>query len=208
MSKKVMVVDNHALIRQGLKLIFESIDNFEVAYEAGNGEEAIEILKQELPDVILLDIIMENIDGFGVMAYINQFCPEVPVVVLTTVDTGDNIKKMLVLGAKGYLLKDASPDAIVNTVNNVLQGNTLLPNKITEIMAENDNNDQKTDFNLDKMEIAILSDISKGMRIKDIAIKIHLSERTVKNHLSSIYTKMSVSSGIEAVALAAKNNMI
>lgn len=208
MSKKVMVVDNHALIRQGLKLIFESIDNFEVSYEAGNGEEAIEILKQELPDVILLDIIMENIDGFGVMAYINQFCPEVPVVVLTTVDTGDNIKKMLVLGAKGYLLKDASPDAIVNTVNNVLQGNTLLPNKITEIMAENDNNDQKTDFNLDKMEIAILSDISKGMRIKDIAIKIHLSERTVKNHLSSIYTKMSVSSGIEAVALAAKNNMI
>ncbi|MGB2513175.1 response regulator [Leuconostoc suionicum] len=208
MSKKVMVVDNHSLIRQGLKLIFESIDNFEVAYEAENGEEAIEILKQKLPDVILLDIIMENIDGFGVMAYINQFCPEVPVVVLTTVDTGDNIKKMLALGAKGYLLKDASPDAIVNTVNNVLQGNTLLPDKITEIMAENDNNEQKTDFNLDKMEIAILSDISKGMRIKDIAIKIHLSERTVKNHLSSIYTKMSVSSGIEAVALAAKNNMI
>ena len=203
-----MVVDNHSLIRQGLKLIFESIDNFEVAYEAENGEEAIEILKQKLPDVILLDIIMENIDGFGVMAYINQFCPEVPVVVLTTVDTGDNIKKMLALGAKGYLLKDASPDAIVNTVNNVLQGNTLLPDKITEIMAENDNNEQKTDFNLDKMEIAILSDISKGMRIKDIAIKIHLSERTVKNHLSSIYTKMSVSSGIEAVALAAKNNMI
>lgn len=208
MSKKVMVVDNHSLIRQGLKLIFESIDNFEVTYEAGNGEEALAILKHELPDVILLDIIMENIDGFGVMAYINQFCPEVPVVVLTTVDTGDNIKKMLALGAKGYLLKDASPDAIVNTVNNVLQGNTLLPDKITEIMAENDDNEQKTNFNLDKMEIAILNDISKGLRIKDIAIKIHLSERTVKNHLSSIYTKMSVSSGIEAVALAAKNNII
>lgn len=203
-----MVVDNHSLIRQGLKLIFESIDNFEVAYEAGNGEEAISILKQELPDVILLDIIMKNIDGFGVMAYINQFCPEVPVVVLTTVDTGDNIKKMLALGAKGYLLKDASPDDIINTVNNVLQGNTLLPGKITEIMAENDNNEQEKDFNLNEMEITILSDISKGMRIKDIAIKIHLSERTVKNHLSAIYTKMSVSSGIEAVALAAKNNMI
>lgn len=208
MIKKVMVVDNHSLIRQGLKLIFESIDNFEVAYEAGNGEEAISILKQELPDVILLDIIMDNIDGFGVMAYINQFCPEVPVVVLTTVDTGDNIKKMLTLGAKGYLLKDASPDDIINTVNNVLQGNTLLPGKITEIMAENDNNEQEEDFNLNDMEITILSDISKGMRIKDIAIKIHLSERTVKNHLRSIYTKMSVSSGIEAVALAAKNNMI
>ncbi|AOT56347.1 response regulator transcription factor [Weissella soli] len=206
MNKKIMVVDNHFLIREGLKLIFENIAGFEVAYEASNGTEAIAQLKQALPDVILLDIIMDHIDGFGVMAYINEFCPQVPVVVLTTVDTGNDIKKMLNLGAKGYLLKDAGPEQIINTVNNALEGNTLLHSKITQIMSTEGLN--PSDFNLNDMELMLLTDISKGLRIKDIAIKVHLSERTVKNHLSTIYNKMSVSSGIEAVALAAKNNLI
>lgn len=211
MTKKIMVVDNHFIIREGLKLIFESIDDFDVIYEANDGQQAINILKNKKPDLILLDIIMENIDGFGVMTYVNQYCPEIPVVVLTTVDTGENIKKMLSLGAKGYLLKDASTEVIANTVINAIQGNTILQNKITEIISNDElyetQNNQNI-FNLNSTEVEILSAISQGSKIKAIALKLHLSERTIKNHLTVVYDKMNVSSGVEAIALAVRNHII
>lgn len=118
---------------------------------------------------------------------------------------------MLSLGAKGYLLKDASTAVISNTVINAIQGNTILQNKITEIISndelyETQNNENI--FNLNPTEVEILSAISQGSKIKDIALKLHLSERTIKNYLTVVYDKMNVSSGVEAIALAVRNHII
>lgn len=206
MSKNIMVVDNHLIIREGLKLIFESNPNFNIAFEASNGQEVIKLLKKEHPDLILLDIKMENIDGFQVMAHINQYYPEIPVVILSTFDNPENISKMLSLGAKGYLLKDASTSEIFNTIKNALTGNVVLQKNISQVMFSKPKT--ASQLRLSDKELQILEEIAKGMRSKDIAIDFNISERTVKFYLTSIYNKLGVSSRAEAISFALKNEIV
>lgn len=148
MVSKIMIVDNHVIVREGLKLIFETNRDYNIEYEAIDGQEAIALLKIKQPDLILLDIKMPNIDGFGVMNYVNDYCPEVPVVVLSTIDNSQDIKTMLKLGAKSYLLKDASTDVIFNTVSNALKGNTILQYNVTEIVRHEQRNMQNNFFSI------------------------------------------------------------
>ncbi|GMA69036.1 DNA-binding response regulator [Leuconostoc litchii] len=210
MTSKIMIVDNHFIIREGLKLIFESNEHFDITYEASDGEEAIKILEVEKPDLILLDIKMAKIDGFGVMKYLQDNQPLVPVVVLSTVDSANQIRQMLRLGAKGYLLKDASTETIFNTVRNAVQGNVILQSQISNIVFDQERATQEevTPYGLSNTEINILCYLAKGLKIREIALQQYLSERTVKNHLTSVYTKMNVSTGVEAVALGVKRNII
>lgn len=208
MTNKIMIVDNHFIIREGLKLIFDTNDHYEILYEASNGEQAIQILENARPDLVLLDIKMEKVDGFGVMSYIHDNCPEIPVVVLTTVDSAEHIQKMLKLGAKGYLLKDAKTATIFTTVDSAIRGNIILQNHVSNIVFNSEVQQQSPNFRLTEKETRILTAIAQGLKIKAIALENHVSERTIKSQLTGIYTKMNVATGVQAVALAVKNNMI
>lgn len=212
MTSKIMIVDNHFIIREGIKLIFESHSDYDIAYEAADGDEAIDIIKQSQVDLVLLDIKMPKKDGFEVMSFIHDHFPDLPVVVLSTFDNVVNIQRMLKLGAKGYLLKDASTETIFTTVDSAITGNMVLQNQISDILFSQNHAEkrpkEKQDYNLSEKELKILSRVARGVKIKLIALEMHLSERTIKSNLTDIYIKMNVSTGVQAVALAVKNNLI
>lgn len=211
-KQKIMIVDDHSIVREGLKMIFETQDTYEICGEAANGEEALTLLKQLDPDLILLDMKMPQMDG---ITFLRQFVKQeitIPVVVLTTLKDMNLIQEAMALGAKGYLLKDAKREQLFATVKEALNGSILLQSEIGQLLfsSQNPNNikGKVQDYGLTEREIMILKEVAQGDTSRKIALNMGISERTVKAHLTNIYVKMGVASRSEAVALALANHVI
>ncbi|MED3963158.1 response regulator transcription factor [Niallia taxi] len=202
----VLIVDDHLVVREGLKLILETNDKFQVIGEAENGIQALDILKVKKPDVILMDLNMPVLNGLDTITKLNELRVNIPIIILTTYNEDEWMIKGLELGAKGYLLKDTSRDNLFRSIETAVRGETLLQPEILERVLKakttNEVSLSNNTTNLTEKELFILKAAAKGYRNKDIAFDIGISERTVKAHLTNIFNKMGVNSRTEAVAVA------
>ncbi|PKG22654.1 response regulator [Niallia nealsonii] len=207
MKYNVLIVDDHTVVREGLKMILETNDLFNVAGEAGNGKEAIQFIEKSPPDVILMDLNMPIMSGLETIKELNDKKVSIPIIILTTYNEDDLMLKGLKLGAKGYLLKDTRREDLFRTIKSAVRGETLLQPEIiarlmhfTEKKLENTSNFEKA--KLTEKELLILKAAAKGFRNKDIAYDLGIAERTVKAHFTNIFNKLNVSNRVEAVAAA------
>lgn len=205
---KIIIVDDHPIVRDGLNAVLSTQKDFEVIGEAGNGEEAIKLYQNLKPDVILLDLEMPVIDGLETINKLTVTNPEVKIIVLTVFDTDDRIISAIKAGARGYLIKDEPRDKIFNAVRVVYQGGSLIdPLMISKIINKNDN-DNKNEEKLTEREMEVLKLMSEGLLNKQISGQLFISERTVKFHVSSILTKLNAGNRTEAVSIAVHKGLV
>lgn len=214
---KIIIVDDHWIVRQGLKLIFETEEDYEVVAEAENGKQAFDLIENIKADIVLLDLLMPEMSGVEFMKIYKEKGLSIPVVILTTLNEQDYIKQCIQLGAKGYLLKDSEREQLLRTVASAVRGELLLTESITRklFMEREELNvqEEKTvtealDYGISERELVVLNAIARGETSRAISIDMEISERTVKAHLTKIYTKLGVTSRTEAVAKALASGLI
>ncbi|WP_151039511.1 MULTISPECIES: response regulator transcription factor [Bacillus] len=205
MSYRIVIVDDHYVVREGLKLILETDERFEVVGEAEDGGKGIDVIKEKSPDLVLLDLNMPMMSGLDMLREMQTLQIKVPVLILTTYNEEKLMIQGLQLGAKGYLLKDASRENLFNTIEAAIRGDILLQSNVASKVFESTVHKEpqeklKTDNHwLTEKEMLVLQAVARGFRSKEIAFDMGISERTVKAHLTNIYQKLNVTSRAEAI---------
>jgi DNA-binding NarL/FixJ family response regulator len=204
---RVLVVDDHPVVRHGLIAILRYEPGIEVVGDAADGEEAVRLILERRPDVVLLDLRLPKLSGIEVMKRVRPQAPEVRFLVLTTYDTDEYIGPALAAGAQGYLLKDALPDELARGVQAVVQGRAALEPgvaaRLLERIAEGERGDE-----LSVRELEVLRLLVEGASNKAIAVRLGLSENTIKTHISRIFAKLGVQSRTEAVTVALQRGLV
>ena len=208
---KILIADDHSMVREGLKQLLELEDDIEVIAQAGNGQETIEKILEHKPDVILLDINMPVMNGLEVLTYLKENNIESNVLMLTIHNEVEYLYKAVEIGVNGYVLKDSEADVLIKAIRTIYEGETYIqPNMAAKLIKKmNGKSDQQDDAKkLTKRELEVLSLITEGLLNKEIAHKLCISEKTVKNHVSNIFKKIEVSDRTQAAVFAIKNNMV
>jgi len=210
---RVLIVDDHLIVREGLRLILETEVGFDLIGEAADGAEAIKLAAELEPDVILMDLRMPGMDGLTAIQHLRKEQPSIAVVILTTFNEDDLMRRGLGLGARGYLLKDTDRATLFNTIRAAARGETLLnPLVVSQLLntklQKKYLGDVPNDFELTDREIEVLKAVAKGGTSKEIAYQMGITERTIKAHLSNIYTKMGVESRTAAVSEAMRRGLL
>lgn len=208
---RILVVDDHPVVREGLVAIIEAQDDMTVVGEAGDGAQAIAIFKAAKPDVVLMDLAMPGTDGVQAIEGMRAFDSDARVVVLTAYDTDERILRAVEAGARGYLLKGAPRDEIFRAVRVVNLGGSLLEpavagkllNRVGDILRGGTPEEELTPREQD-----VLNLMARGFRNKEIAFDLHITERTVKFHANAIYRKLDVGGRTEAVSKALQKGMV
>lgn len=206
-----MIADDHSMIREGLKQLLELEGNFEVIAEANDGEECLQIINSLNPDVLLLDINMPKKDGLEVLQELKKKCPKMKVLVLTVHNEVEYLMKAMDIGINGYLLKDSESAKLKKAIMTVIRGETYIQPDLIPMMNSKMKimkNDHDKLESLTKRELDVLKNLSVGMYNKEIATKLDISERTVKNHVSNIFKKIGVSDRTQAAVFAIRNNLV
>ncbi len=211
MSIKVMLADDHILIREGIRQLLEFDGSIEVIEEASDGEDCIKKLKKLQPEVLLLDINMPKKNGIEVLEEIKSKNINVKVLILTVHNEVEYLLKAVDIGVDGYILKDSGSAELKKAINAVVQGESYIqPNLIPVLnnrLVTRDIDKDKID-SLTKREFEVLVKVANGMFNKEIATSLNISERTVKNHISNIFKKIGVSDRTQAAVFAIKNDII
>jgi NarL family two-component system response regulator YdfI len=207
---KILIADDHLIIRQGLRLILETEDDLHLVGEASDGAEALQLCAELRPDVVLMDLRMPGMDGITAIEKLRQCQPEIAVVILTTFNEDELMLRGIRAGAKGFLLKDTDRGTLFDTIRAAACGETLLKPEIMSrlLQAASAPAASTNPFNLTEREKEVLAAVALGERSKEIAAKLHITERTVKAHLASIYQKLGVDSRAGAIAVAAQNGLL
>ncbi|MGH0430662.1 response regulator [Bacillus hominis] len=212
MKYNVLIVDDHFVVREGLKLIIETSNSFQIIGEAANGEEALSFIEKKKPDVILMDLNMPKMSGLETIEALNKKQNHTPIIILTTYNEDELMLKGIELGAKGYLLKDTDRENLFRTLEAAIRGEILLqPNimeKIVKYKRKEVHADKGEENNLTDKELFVLKAIARGYKNKEIAFDMGIAERTVKAHLTNIYNKLGVNSRSEAVAVSIERKLI
>jgi two-component system, NarL family, response regulator len=204
MSKiRVVVADDHALVRLGLKALIEAQPDMEVVGEAADGPAAVEAYTTHKPDVLLVDLRMPTMSGRDVITNIRKTFADAKVVVLTSFDGDEDVFRAVQAGARGYLLKSTPPDEVIKAIRTVQGGGRLIAPEVAARLADRVNSPSLT-----AREVAVLELVAKGLSNKEIAAALFLAEDTVKNHLKHIYGKLEVSDRTEAVLLAVQRGIL
>ncbi|MFL7791192.1 MAG: response regulator [Anaerolineae bacterium] len=208
MSKiKVLVADDHLVVREGLVVMLQGTGEFEVVGQAFDGQEAISLAEKLHPDVILIDVQMPGIGGIEAIRQIKKRVPKAQVVVLSSFDQEEYIFQSIQAGAKGYVLKDSELEELLAVVRAAARGESLLPAHIATKLVRRVSA-AKIGHDLTKREYEVLCLMAKGMRNREIAKKLNITERTVKNHVTQVIAKLGVKSRTEAVTQALKEKLI
>lgn len=211
MSIRVMLADDHLLMREGIKQLLEFDGSIEVVGEAGNGEECIEKLNICHPDILLLDINMPLKNGIEVLEEIKAKKIDVKVLILTVHNEIEYLIKAVDIGVDGYILKDSESAELKNAINIVMNGESYIQPKLIPVLnnrlVSRDVDKDKID-SLTSRELEVLVQVANGMINKEIATTLNISERTVKNHISNIFKKIDVSDRTQAAVFAIKNDLI
>jgi two-component system NarL family response regulator len=202
-AARVLVVDDHALLRTGVANIISQEPDLQVVAEAANGLEAVQAFARHHPDVTLLDLRMPVMEGVEAVREIRQLDPDAKVIVLTTYDADEDITRALKAGAKAYILKDISADALVACIHDVLAGKTYLAPAAAAKLAEG-----VTRVQLTPRELSTLRLMADGKSNKEIATVLGISERTVKTHLGHLFEKLGVTSRTEAIKVATRRGLV
>ena len=200
---RVLIGDDHTVVREGLLLLLEGRPDLVVVGEASNGREAVDLWKEHRPDVTLLDLRMPVLDGVGAIKQIREIDPNAHIVVLTTYDGDEDIYQAIKAGAKGYLLKDATREALMDCIHKVHIGETSIPSTLAAKLA-----DRVSGEALSAREIEVLQKIAAGKANKEISAELFIGEGTVKAHVKTIFRKLDVVSRTEAVTRAARRGLI
>ena len=206
---RLLIADDHLIVREGLRLILETEPGFELVGEASDGAQAIQLAAELQPDVILMDLRMPRLDGLSAIERLRMEQPHIAIVILTTFNEDDLMRQGLQAGARGYLLKDTDRGTLFNTIRAAARGETLLqPEIIAKLLSPSQKQpetpSQETNSDLTDRELEVLEAVARGERNKEIAYRLGITERTVKAHLTSIYNKLGVDSRAAAVSEAMK----
>ena len=213
---KVLITDDHPIVRRGLGSIIDLEDDIEVIGEAENGESAVDFARENQPDVILMDLRMPGIGGVEAIKRINAELPDIQLIILTTFADDEDIYNGIAAGARGFLLKDAPPDRLIEAIRAAYRGESLLNPTVAARILDHFSNmvEQSTvqvepetkskqrgadDPKLTPRELEVLRLLGRGARNKDIAKELHIVERTVKIHVGNILGKLNVTNRTEAV---------
>jgi len=206
---RLLIADDHLIVREGLRLILETESGFDLVGEAIDGAEAIQLASELQPDVILMDLRMPRVDGLSAIEQLRKEQPQIAIVILTTFNEDELMRQGLQAGARGYLLKDTDRVTLFNTIRAAARGDTLLqPEIISKLLASSQTQPeaphQEASIELTERELQVLESVAQGDRNKEIAYHLGITERTVKAHLTSIYNKLGVDSRAAAVSEAMK----
>jgi len=210
---KIIIADDHLIIRQGLRLILETENDLELIGEASDGAEALSLCKKLKPNVVLMDLRMPNMDGLTAIEKLRADQPNIAVVILTTFNEDELMLRGLQAGARGYLLKDTDRATLFNTIRAAARGETLLkPEIMARVLSQANRSTVESKSsepsNLTDRELEVLKAVAQGERSKEIAVHLGISERTVKAHLASIYNRLGVDSRAAAIAVAAQRGLL
>lgn len=209
---KVIIADDHALIREGLKKLLELEQTIEVVALAVDGKSAIELVDKHQPDIVLLDINMPNMNGIECLKLLKKDYKESKVIMLTIHEDAEYLIETVNMGAEGYVLKDADVSQLIDAINKVVNGEIYIHPSLSGVLVREYKRKEVTyrDLNkrrLTRRELEVLKLVAQGINNKDISENLFISEKTVKNHISSIFKKLNVNDRTQAALYAIKHNV-
>lgn len=206
----VMLVDDHAIVRQGLRTYLELQPDIEVVGEAGDGHAAVALAREKLPDIILMDLVMPNSDGVEATRAITSMAPSTKVIVLTSFSEDEKVFASIKAGAQGYLMKDVLPQDLVRAIRTVHRGEAQLDPEIARKLMQEFTNPQPAapKHDLTDRELEVLTLIAHGKSNKEISEELVLSEKTVKTHVSNILQKLHLSDRTQAAVYALRQRIV
>jgi two-component system, NarL family, response regulator LiaR len=208
----VMIVDDHTIVRQGLRTLLELMEDIEVLGEASNGKQAIDLVSRFHPDVILMDLMMPEMDGITATRKICELNPEMKIIALTSFLEDDNIIPAIQAGATSYLLKDVSPAELVDAIRAAYRGEARLhPNvarKLMDQVAVQPSNPVKSSNDISEREMDVIRLVAQGMSNREIANTLVISEKTVKTHIGSLLSKLNLNDRTQLAIYALKNGLV
>ena len=205
---RVMIVDDHAMVRKGLVTFLKNAPDFELVGEARDGREAIEACERLRPDVILMDLVMPELGGVAATRTIHQRRPDVRVIALTSFQEKELVQDALQAGAIGYLLKNVSGEELVEAIRQAHAGRPTLAPEALQALVQPPSETETLAADLTRRENEVLALLVKGMSNPEIAERLVISRATVKVHVSSILSKLGVGSRAEAIALALQHKLV
>lgn len=205
---RILLADDHSITRNGLKTILSLYDDMVLVGETSNGNDAIKICKKTNPDIILMDLDMPIMDGVSATGIIKKECPGVKVIALTSFTDKKLVRNAIKAGASSYIVKNISPDELINTVRSTFLGKIILSPEATEAIVEEVKNPSVKNFNLTTQELNVLESLVKGCSNKEIAQKLFISNHTVKFHVASILNKLGATTRTEAAYIATQQNLV
>ncbi len=199
---RILIVDDHTIVRQGLAAMIENEPDMTVVGQAGNGQDAIDLYRRLQPDVTLMDLRMPHMSGVDATIAICAEFAHARIIVLTTYDGDEDIYRGLRAGAKGYLLKDAEPDALLNAIHIVYSGQQYIPSEVAAKLVQRMNNPELSDREREVIHLMV-----DGLSNHDIGMALNITESTVKFHINRILSKLGVSDRTQAVVTALKRGL-
>lgn len=205
---KVLIIDDHYMVRRGLIALLENFDDFTIVADVGDARIGVELCNQHQPDVVLMDIIMPGMDGVAATKAIRENCPDTKVVALTSFHDETQVQEALKAGAIGYLMKNVSVDELANAVRRAAQGQPTLAPEAAQALISATVRPPALGHDLTEREREVLSLMVEGLNNREIAERLVISNSTVKNHVSNILDKLRTSSRTQAVAMAVEHRII
>ncbi|KQC08291.1 MAG: LuxR family transcriptional regulator [Smithella sp. SDB] len=206
---RVITVDDHAVVRRGLKQIIEEESDMQVVNEAGNGRDAISIIRRTACDVVILDISLPGMSGIEVLHYIRHEHPDLPVLIMSMHEEKQYAFRVLKAGASGYLMKDSIPEELINAIRRIIAGGRYISNSFSETMLlEQESSGKSLHEKLSDREFQIMCMIARGKALKDIGEVLCISGKTVSTYRTRILEKMKMKTNAEIVSYALKHELI
>lgn len=205
---KVMVVDDHNMVRKGLSTLLQEFDDLDVVGEAADGEIALNACTHNCPDVVLMDMIMPRMDGVTATERIRAVCPNTQIIALTSFGDENNVQAALKAGAIGYLMKNISGDELANAIRRAHEGQSTLSPEAAQVLIKATTRPPSPGHDLTERELEVLALMIEGLNNREIGEHLIISSSTVKNHVSSILSKLGTISRTQAVALAVEHKII
>lgn len=206
---RVIIVDDHQVVRQGLEMFLRAFDDLELVGQAGGGRDAIRLCDELAPDVVLMDMVMPELNGIATMQQIMAQHSDIRVIALTSFsDDSDMVRQALQAGAAGYLFKDVGIDDLADAIRSVYAGKPVLTPEAARMLIEASTQPTPKSFQLTERELEVLALMVEGMSNRQIAHNLSISYSTVRFHVSSVLSKLNVESRTEAVTVALRNNLV
>ncbi len=205
---RVMLVDDHTVVRSGLATFLRAYKDLELVGEARNGLEAIQLFHQKKPDVILMDLVMPEMDGIAATRSILKDCPEIKIIAMTSFEEEELVQGVLSAGAISYLLKNITADELAKAIRDAVSGKSTLSPEAAQVLVQATRPTKQPYANLTEREMEVLHLVVQGQSNQQIADALVISVATVKAHISSILAKLQVASRSEAIAFAIKHKIV
>ncbi|MBY6181271.1 response regulator [Staphylococcus warneri] len=205
---KIILVDDHHIVRQGLEFLLSTVEDIEVVHGFAEGKLFLEYLENnEQPDIVLLDLVMPDMNGIEITEYLKKHYPNIKILVLTSYVDDEHVISAIEKGADGYEMKDVEPQKLIETIHNVLNGKRIIHPDAKHVIDSMSSKPHYTN-KLSKRETEVLKEMVKGKTNKEIANTLFVSEKTIKTHVSHIFSKLQVSDRTQAAIYAMENKLI